>query len=672
MIEKLGFRSAKNSFSDYLIYIVTMAMIVALMLSFNSLLFSKEIQEMSEMFGIMSIILLIATVFIVFIAAWLVNYMIVFSFQRKSKEYAIYMLLGMKQREIARIYLIENLILSSISFLAGIVVGLFVQQILMTIFYSMMNTAYYVSIRINPESLLLTLFCYAVCFLAALLFNHRKFRRMNIRLLMNQEKENEQITDKNYRLIKWLFPVSLLFILSFLIYVLSDNYTSAGIFMGSFLSLIAFYMFYAGLAAELVQSIRKRRAWIYKGANLFVLRQLSSKIKTMRFTMGTLSILFICAFMGMSVSMMLNDWQNKQLEENFPFDLSIHHAAPSYSFEKEKSEIEQFAGISDSYTYSIYENHSTLFNDYFYTHLPVFGEKYTGQKNISPDNKYDKKYYRYDTFMKLSDYNTLRSMLGYEKVSLAPDEYLLQVKQRITPYLDSVSDLVIPTGDGKLTFAGYKADAFCQNGHNGADYLIIVPDDAADEMNLYYSQLAAMTKQPAAKELADHLPDDEAEGGMEAVGTDFIMYSGNIFIKSVAIPDMKYTLILLYFPLVYIGLVFFCTALTVLSVQQLSHASKYRYRYEVLRKLGANNREIDLIIFKQQALFYLCPVLLAAVFSAVIIYSLSKKFIISTGVQTRPLQYLSISVIFFLGIYLLYFVATLICFKRNVSLKTNV
>lgn len=665
MLEKLGFSNAKKSFFDYLIYVVTMAIIVALMLSFNSLLFSKEIQEMSDMFSIMAAILLIATVFIIFIVAWLVHYMIVFSFQRKSKEFAIYMLLGMRKQEISRIYFTEHLVLGSISFLAGTVLGVFVQQIMMTIFYSMMNTTYPLSVNVNPLSLLMTLCCYTACFMAALFFNHRKFKKMNIRLLLNKDKENEQITDKNYHLIQWLFPASLLYIFAFLLYFSGGTYTSTGIFIGSFLSIIAFYIFYAGLSAGIVCYVHKQRSGIYRGANLFILRQVASKIKTMRFTMGTLSILFICAFLGMSVSMMLNDWQNKQLEENFPFDVSIHNAAPSYRFDQEEAIIKKMAGITDLYSSQIFENGGTMFNDYFYTHLPAFGEKYTGQRHISPDG-YDKKYYRYDTFMKLSDYNALRSMLGYETVSLSDNQYLLQTKHRIVPYLDDISDLSVMTNRGALHFSEYKTDDFCQNGHNGADYLVIVPDYATNEMNAYYSQMAVNTKEPATGELANQLPDDDSNGGIEAVGSDLITYSGNVFLKSVAISDTKSTLILLYFPLIYIGLVFLCVALTVLSVQQLSNISKYRYHYAVLGKLGTSTKEMNHILFKQQALFYLCPVLLATMFSGVIIHALSQKFVIYTGLQTAPIQYFGISVIFFLGIYLLYFVATLICFKRNV------
>ena len=44
------------------------------------------------------------------------------------------------------------------------------------------------------------------------------------------------------------------------------------------------------------------------------------------------------------------------------------------------------------------------------------------------------------------------------------------------------------------------------------------------------------------------------------------------------------------FPLFYIGLVFLCVALTVLSVQQLSDSAKYRFRYGGLQKRGLKKK----------------------------------------------------------------------------------
>ena len=48
-------------------------------------------------------------------------------------------------------------------------------------------------------------------------------------------------------------------------------------------------------------------------------------------------------------------------------------------------------------------------------------------------------YFEMDTYMKESDYNHLRAMLGYEEVHLEPGEYCIQTKPRIRPYLETFS-----------------------------------------------------------------------------------------------------------------------------------------------------------------------------------------------------------------------------------------
>ena len=78
MFGKLAFRNVRRSARDYLVYVLTMTFIVALMFAFNSIIFSRDIQKMYELAGMMAAMIGIATFFIVLIVAWLINYMVRF------------------------------------------------------------------------------------------------------------------------------------------------------------------------------------------------------------------------------------------------------------------------------------------------------------------------------------------------------------------------------------------------------------------------------------------------------------------------------------------------------------------------------------------------------------------------------------------------------------------
>ena len=129
------------------------------------------------------------------------------------------------------------------------------------------------------------------------------------------------------------------------------------------------------------------------------------------------------------------------------------------------------------------------------------------------------------------------------------------------------------------------------------------------------------------------------------------------FLKENDAREMKFLLSTLIFPLIYVGLVFLCVALTVLAVQQLSDSGKYKYRYQLLGKLGMRTKELNQIIFRQLVIYYICPFAGAVLLSGGIVGFISHNFVKYSGVQ---------ALLLFGGVYIIYFIATYIEFKRNI------
>ena len=126
---------------------------------------------------------------------------------------------------------------------------------------------------------------------------------------------------------------------------------------------------------------------------------------------------------------MFTDWQKQVLGIKFPFDIQVYHQDPAYDFSAELEVIRNETKIKDFRTYRIWENHTDAVNTWLYTHLRYFGDKYK-KADGTPDEKKiagknGEEYAPYDTFMALSDYNYLRQMLGYSKVTLGEDEYFV-------------------------------------------------------------------------------------------------------------------------------------------------------------------------------------------------------------------------------------------------------
>lgn len=217
MLNKLAFRNMKRSARDYLVYIFTMTLVTALMYSFNSLFFENDLSACFslEEADIMAVMIGLCTVFIVLIVAWLISYMVRFMLEKRSAEFGIYLLLGMKKQTVSRLYIRENILLGSGAFLLGCLAGVLLRQFLLTIMFSMVRMEYHLHFSWSRETVLITLLCYGGCYLLALFRCRRKFKKMNIQALMNVRRQNEEIREKHEGAKRLILPLSVLFIFLF-------------------------------------------------------------------------------------------------------------------------------------------------------------------------------------------------------------------------------------------------------------------------------------------------------------------------------------------------------------------------------------------------------------------------------------------------------------------------
>lgn len=647
---------------DYLVYLLTMALITALIFAFNSMIFSRSVWQLCSNAPVMVIMLGMASVFVVGVVAWLVNYMVRFMAEKRSREFATYLLLGFHKKQIANVFMKENMRIAAVAFVIGLLPGIFLQQLMTTLIYAVVAKAYTLHLELSGFTFLLTAGIYGLCFLLALVRNRRRFQKMNIRELMYAERHNEEQRGGNRSRKQWMFFVGLGYILAFLWMLYQGKLTVSNIFIALGILILAIYLLYFGLSAFWVGYIKRGGRHLFRKANLFVYRQLAGKVKTMQRTLGTLTVLFTIVLVGCSCGLMLNQFQNTQAEEKWPFDVAVYSPQTEEDFKEELQMLKAQIRVEDALVYRMYQNGSNQMNRYMLQHVSM---------------AYEDSYFRYDTYMRVSDYNRLRSMLGYEPVSLKEGKYLIHIKDRLKEQAEDLAKQPVSAGSGQLSCQGVYSEPFEQSGHNGADYVLVVSDETAASMEPYYSLLAAQISDPVPDNLQKELlslsgidaysfdaayPEYEDRG----LGTDTI-YSDDspVYVKENSTQDMKFLISAIIFPLFYIGLVFVCVAMTILAVQQISDSSKYRYRYGVLRKLGFREREISRVILKQLFVYYLCPFVVSVLISGGIVWYISKNFLYYSGIHGGAGVYFGWSLLFLGVIYLIYFCITYEECKRN-------
>lgn len=666
MLSKLTLRNVKRSSKDYIIYIVTMAIVASLMFAFNGMIFSQDMKDLYQEFGIFIAFVGLASFFIVIIVIWLVHYMVHFMMEKRSREFGTYLLLGMNKKQIASIFRRENMILGFISLLAGVIPGMFFQIAFTNIFYSIVDVEYHISPDFSPWNLLLTFGLFLSAYVLALFRVKRKFKKMTINSLISMDKHNELVKNEKSTWKKLLVFISVAYIILFNVLALTSNMSLGSVWFYIAGLVAAIYLLYIGLSSFFLSYIKKQHKGIYKEANIFVFRQLSSKIKTMRFTMGTLTILFTTALLAWMVVMMFTDYQNKELGKSLAFDVLVFNEDPNYDFRDELNIISEDSVIEDQHSYNIYENGTDHINQYLYEHVDGTWRNDLGSS-----------YFSYDTYIGISDYNYIRSMLGYETVDLEDHGYLIHSIERVRPYLEQLAASGSVIDNNALIYKGAFSDPLTQNGMNGADYLIVVPDPYLKSMDPYYSLLAVSIKDQAPAGLSERLssirPSFLSEiGGFNSTfqhgqgSNNIISYSSLVLVRDNDIVEVGLALVSIAFVLAYVGIVFLCAALTILAVQQLSDSSKYKFRYSILKQLGLSRKETDRVVLKQLGVYYLCPFVISIVLSMFIGLFASERFVYYTGIQAGIFWYYLLAVFVFAVLYAIYFIVTYVGFLRNI------
>lgn len=675
MFKTLILRNAKRSAKDYLIYIGTMTIISTLMFAFHGMIFSKDMWALYQDMTAFGVLIGAASFFIIWIVVWLVRYIVSFMLEKRSKEFGTYLLLGMTKKQIISLFRRENYLLGLLCIVLGIIPGYLFQLLFVNVFYSILETELRLSPDFNPWYLLLTVGILGVAYLLAFGSAKRRIQKMTIRDLLYTDQKNEQVAhEKNSRKgILVLFAVAYIVLFNYL--VLSSSMSLRGSLFYAFGLVIAIYALYFGLSAFFVRFIQSKFALIYKKERLFVLRQLSSKIKTMRFTMGTLTVLFTGALLSWMVVMMFADFQRTQISQEMPFDLLLYSQEPNDSFDEKLAVIEEDAEFNQQYIYNIYENQTTTMNDYLYEHVD-------GTKKSQPvgDRWSSGTYFAYDTYMGLSDYNHLREMLGYEPVELEAGNYLIHGKKRLEKqWQQAEKEVPIQIDNQIVSLQTVRMEPFCQNGPNGADYLIVVPDSEVASLTPYYSVLAADLAHEAPNGLLQRLEaldtslvDTEDDGELYnrpyGLGSDQIgVASGTVIVKDNMAKESIFVIASLCFMMAYLGIVFLCAALTILAIQQLSDSTKHKKRYEILNQLGLSKKETKKVVFKQLSIYYLCPLIISVGLSAAIGFFAGERFVYFTGVESSPVGFYGLSVLCFLVVYTTYFIVTYIGFTRNIE-----
>ncbi|HZW67530.1 MAG TPA: ABC transporter permease [Pseudogracilibacillus sp.] len=571
---KLALKNIKRNLRQYALYIGATVFSIMIYFTFATLKYSENIsglaESSSQIKGIMSIS---QFVLIVFVSIFIL-YSNTFFIKKRKKEIGLYSLLGVRKRTIGFMLFIENMVIGLISLIIGVLFGFVFSQLFLLILLKMIGLALNISFTFSLTALMNTSIIFFVIFLVTSLIGYRIIYRYRlIELFKASQKSDRKPKANSFIAILGLIMMGVAY--SFALADLWDSFIWATfglatplIIVG--LTVMATYLLFNHILIKYLTYLRSYTAWSWKGLNMLTSAQLLHRIRANARTLtiiATLSATTITA--GGAI-----------------FGLY-------YSTEKNVSSFMPFAFMWEGESYDIESDELTDNISFELKDVVVEGEKHNQAYNVINE----------------STFKSLATVLEWE----FPDLYDQESVFLINPFYDE--EFVEKEEYFTIEDQKFKLQKLYKQSIFNVDLLpgetVVLTDQQYNELDLQVDRYNAVQVNDFKKEQS--LSNDLEEAlSTEKFSSKVSEYYGMLQQSGV-----------LLFVGSFLGIVFLLAMGSIIFFKMMTEAEEDKPLYEILHKIGVNDREMKRTIRHQMLFVFLGPLLIGIAHAAIALTAFS-------------------------------------------------
>ena len=676
MLFKISLKNIRKSLKDYTVYFFTLILGVAIFYVFNAIDSQSVMLDVRanvmDIIKLMNDILSGVSVFVSCILGFLIIYASRFLIKRRNKEFGIYLTLGMSKRKISVILFFETLLIGIVSLVAGLVIGTILSQFMSVIVANMFDadmTKF--KFIFSMKACVKTLIYFAIMYVLVMIFNTFSISRCKLIDLLNAGKKTEKVTMKNPVVCTIVFVIGV-GILSYAYWMVTRGVKSINIInkigVPIALGCVATFLIFWSVSGFMIRIFTSIKSVYYKGVNSFVLRQFCSKINTTVFSTTVICIMLFITISVLSAALSMKDSLSKDLDSMCPVDVQLakySYDAMSEAYATSQDMNEKDREMLEDSKLSIIETLNNSGFDaqkYFKVEYNIYN---TGLKvkDTLGDVYTDDYHFIAEAIMPvmtISDYNSVARLYGNSTYELNDDEYIIvaDYKNMVMIRNQALKKGIILSVNGKEYKPRYDEckDGFVQIGvQNMNDGILVVPDNAVKPQQVRSMGLSA-----------DYRADTKEERYSIETQLDNLMknisYKKSFIYRNSRI-DLAESSVglgaLVTFIALYLGIIFLISSAAILALRELSDSADNKERYGMLRKLGVDERMIDMALFKQIGIFFAFPLILALIHSVFGIKFIN--IILATMGMSSMAASIGLTLAFVAVIYGGYFLITYLC-----------
>lgn len=627
MLFKLSFQNIKKSMKDYAIYFFTLILGVAIFYIFNAIETQSAMLKISndtrEIVKLLTQIMSWVSVFIACVLGFLVIYASRFLMKRRNKEFGLYLVLGMGKRKVSLILFFETLIIGIISLVVGIIIGIgasqFTSFLVASMFQADMSKYQFV---FSSQACIKTILNFVLIYVIVIIFNTFSINKCKLIDLFQGNRKTEKIKLKNPIICGIIFAISIVMLI-IAYYNVTAGYSK--ITNGKQLAIyivmgcVGTFLFFWSVSGLLLKAVSSMKGIYYKGLNTFTFRQMSSRVNTNVFSMTIISLMLFITICVLSSGLSIRNSLNDSLKQGVPADINFNKVV---NLSKEdgygKKEVESY----NKSIFQFFEENGYNIEPYLKEYVDLYiyqSENVTLNDTLGNNDEKDDSPTMLEVpenIVKVSDYNRLARFYGKDTIELNDDEYIVlcdyspMIKLRNKSLKAGVKINVF----GNELIPKYKEcqEGFIEMSGNPSNTgIIIVPDGIVDENHKIREFIAANYSMDDKKEVEKF--EQKVEKIYDETRWNYMVPTvntkNNIIDSAVGIGAIG------AFIGLYIGVILLISGAAILALKELSESADNVERFRMIRKLGADEKQINKALFRQTALFFIFPLALAIVHS---------------------------------------------------------
>lgn len=644
---RLALTNIKKHARSYVPYIITCVITIAMFYIIKSLAFNLD-KNLSSISAATSMSL--GSIVVAIFAIIFLFYTNSFLLKKRKKEFGLYNILGMEKKHMSALIATESLIVSVISLVLGLIIGIALDKLIFMIVIKLLNGQSPLGFTIIPEAILHTVVLFCIIFAAILLNSVRiVYTTKTIDLLHGSNTgEKEPKT-------KWLLAILGVLCLGggYTISIISKSPVSAIglLFVAIVLVVIGtYFIFVAGIIA-LLKLLRKNKGFYYKTSHFISVSGMIYRMKQNAVGLANICVLSTMVLVMVSTTSSLVIGMQDTINTISPYDYSIS-VVDGKTNQQVKDDIKNTAADNNLKITKFVDYQYLEFNaDLKYNYITASDYSVESENLVGL------------IIVNQQDYN----MLTNSNVRLSDDQVMMFC-QKSFPY----SDLTIFDQRYKVKESRKISDFIPGKnliGYSIYDsYGIVVKDNSQlQQISKYYNSFYGNSETNEYNEdnccfyecnfnvdadLKKQLEFSEIIRNSELYQGSYYHGSISSTSKSEALQAFRDTYSSMFFLGIFLSILFIMATILIIYYKQISESYDDKERYEIMQNVGMSHTEVKRTIRSQVLTVFFLPLIVAGVHVA-FAFPIMSRVLSLLGLMNVTL-YIICTVICFLVFALMY------------------